>query len=56
MDLNRYKYDIQVQDDDAIKRNQIFFNFMQRTFSCVDGLYVWMKISCNRYNQKISIE
>ena len=34
--LNWDKYDIEVQDDDAIKRNQIFFDFMQLTYSCPD--------------------
>ena len=29
MDLNRDKYDIEVRDDDAINRNQIFFDLMQ---------------------------
>ena len=40
MALKRGKYEIQVQYDDAIKRNQIFFGFMQQTFSCLDGLYI----------------
>ena len=40
MDLNWYKYDIEVRDDDAIKRNQIFFDFMQQTFSSLNVLYV----------------
>ena len=40
MALNRDKYDIEVQNDDAIKRNQIFFDFMQRTFNCLDVLYI----------------
>ena len=43
MDLNRSKYDIEVRDDDTIKRNQIFFDFMQRTFNCLDGLYMHEK-------------
>ena len=34
------KYDIEVQNDDAIKRNQIFFNFMQRTFNRLYGSYL----------------
>ena len=37
---NRDQYDIEVQSDDAIKRNQIFFDFMQRTFNRLDGLYL----------------
>ena len=40
MALNRDKYDIEVRDDYEIKRNQIFFVFMQGTFSCMDGLYI----------------
>ena len=40
MAVNWDKYDIEVQNDDAIKRNQILFDFMQRTFNCMDGLYM----------------
>ena len=40
MSLNRYKYDIEVQNYDAIKRNQIFLDFMQRMFNQLDGLYL----------------
>ena len=40
MTLNRDKYDIEVQNNDAIKRRQILFDFMQRTFNCMDGLYL----------------
>ena len=40
MSLNRDKYDIEVQNGDAIKRNRIFFEFMQRTFNCLDELYL----------------
>ena len=40
MAINRDKYDIEVRDDDAIKRNQILFDFMQQKFSCLDGLYM----------------
>ena len=38
--LKRYKYDIEVKDDDAIKRNGIFFDFMQQTFNHMYGLYM----------------
>ena len=38
MALNQYKYNIEVRNDDAIKRNQLFFDFMQRTFNLLDGL------------------
>ena len=31
MALNRDKYDIKVRYDDTIKRNQILFDFMQRS-------------------------
>ena len=34
------KYDVEVQDDDAIKRNRIFFYFMRQTFNRLDGLYM----------------
>ena len=40
MDFNQEKYDIEVQNDDAIKRNQILFDFVQRTFNRLDGLYL----------------
>ena len=40
MALNRYKYDIEVRNDDSIDRNQIFFDFMKGTFSHLDGLYL----------------
>ena len=40
MALIREKYDIEVRDDDAIKRDQIIFDFMQRTVNRLDGLYM----------------
>ena len=40
MDLNWGKYDIEVRNDDAIKRNQIFFDFVRRTSNQLDGLYL----------------
>ena len=40
---NWEKYDIEIRDDDAIKRNQIFFDFMQLTFNCLDGLCIHEK-------------
>ena len=40
MALNRDKYDIEVQNGDAIKRNQIFFDFMHQTFNRLDELYL----------------
>ena len=40
MALNWDKYDIEVQNDDVIKRNQIFFDFMQQTLNCLDVLYL----------------
>ena len=40
MTLNQDKYDIEVRNDDTMKCNQIFFDFMQRTFNCLDGLYL----------------
>ena len=44
MALKRYKYDIEVQNDDAIKRNQIFFDFMQQKLNLLDGLYLHEKV------------
>ena len=40
MALNWDKYDIEIQNDVAIKRNRIFFDFMQRTFNILYGLYL----------------
>ena len=40
MALNRGKYDIEVRNDDVIKRNQIFFYFMQRPFNQLGGFYL----------------
>ena len=40
MALNWEKYDIEVQNDVAIKLNQIFFDFIQRTFNHLYGLYL----------------
>ena len=39
MALNQDKYDIEVRNDDAIKRNQSVFDVMQQTFNSLDGLY-----------------
>ena len=41
MALNRGNYDIEVRNYDAIKRNRIFFDFIQRTFNRLDGLYIY---------------
>ena len=38
--LNQEKHEIEVQNDDAIKRNQILFAFMQWKFNRLDGLYL----------------
>ena len=43
MNLNQDKYDFEFRNDDEIKRNQIFFDFMQLTFNCMDGLYIHEK-------------
>ena len=40
MALNWDKYDIEVRNDNAIKRNRILFDFMQLTFNCLDGLFL----------------
>ena len=43
IDINWDKYDIEVRNYDAIKRNRIFFDFMQQTFNCLDGLCLYKK-------------
>ena len=43
MALNQDKYDNEVRKDDSIKRNQIFFYFMQQTFNIMYGLYLRKK-------------
>ena len=40
MTPNLEKYDIEVRNEDAIKRTQTFFDFMQQTFNRLDGLYL----------------
>ena len=40
MALNWDKYYIEVQDDDAIKCNQIFYDFVQRMLNHMDGLFM----------------
>ena len=40
MVINRDKYGIKVQNDDAIKVKRVLFDFMQHTFNCLDGLYL----------------
>ena len=37
--LKRYKYSIEIQGDDAIKHNQLFFYFMLRMFNHLNPLY-----------------
>ena len=44
MDLKQDKYYIEVQNDDAIKRKQIFSDFMQQTFNRLYGLYLYEQI------------
>ena len=39
MALKRDKDAIEIQKDDAIKRNQIFFDFMLRMFNNINQLY-----------------
>ena len=55
MALKQDKYKIEVQNDDAINHNRIFFDFMQQTFNFLDGLYLH-KNSFDRYNHRKSIE
>ena len=40
MALNQIKYDIEVRNYDAIKHNQMLFDFMQQTFNRLGGLYL----------------
>ena len=40
MALNREKYEIEFQNDDAINHNQVFFDHIQQTFNRLDGLYL----------------
>ena len=40
MNVNQGKYDIEVQNDDAIKRNRVLYDFIQQTFNRLDGLYL----------------
>ena len=55
MALNRDKYDIEVRNNDAIKRNQIFFDFVQQMFNCLYGLYLRERCIYRDYHE-ISIE
>ena len=41
MALNWEKCDIEVRNDDAIKRNQMLFGFMQQTLNLLYGLYLY---------------
>ena len=43
MTLKMDKYDIEVQNDDAIKSNRILFDFRQQMFNPLDGLYLYEK-------------
>ena len=43
MALNLDKYEIEVRNDDAIKRNQRFFDFIQQTFNSLNGIYLHEK-------------
>ena len=40
MDLNQDKYDIKVQNDDAIKRNRTFLDLIQQTSNHLNRLYL----------------
>ena len=44
MALKRKKYYIEVQNDDAIKRNRTFLDFIPQTFNRLDGLYLHEKV------------
>ena len=56
MALNWDKSDIEVKNGDAIKHNQIFCDFMQWTFNCLDELYLREILLFDRCNNEISIE
>ena len=43
MAIKQDKYEIQFQNDYAIKRNQIFFDFMLQMFNHLDELYLHEK-------------
>ena len=40
MSLNQDKYDIEIQNNDAIKGSRISFDYMQRKFNRLYGLYL----------------
>ena len=44
MALKRDKYAIEIQKDDAIKRNRLFFDFMLRMFNHLNQLYEKEKV------------
>ena len=44
MALKRDKYSIEIQKDDAIQRNQLFFDFMLRMFNRLNQLYEKEKV------------
>ena len=44
MALNRDKYDIEVRNDDSIKRNLVFFDLTQQTFNSLDVLYLYENV------------
>ena len=56
MALKRDKDAIEIQKDDAIKRNQLFFDFMLRIFNHLNQLYEQEKKSSYLYNLNISIK
>ena len=44
MVLKQEKYAIKIQKDDAVKRNQIFFDFMLKMFNNLNESYVKEKL------------
>ena len=56
MALNQDKNDIEFRNDDALKRNQIFFDFMQQTFNHLYILYLREGRPFDRYIHEKSIE
>ena len=56
MALKRDKDAIEIQGDDEIKRNRLFFDFMLRICNNLNQLYDKEKKSPYRYNLKISFK
>ena len=53
---NRVKYDIEVQNDDTIKRNQIFLDFMRKNVQSSGCIVFTCMMSFDRYDNERTIE